>query len=61
MSRGLRRSGLVEHELGAGEDPSALRPAPSTPARPASVGWLHLTDLHPGMSGTTNLASDVHG
>ncbi|WP_437808072.1 hypothetical protein [Sorangium sp. So ce1078] len=35
------------------KDPSAPPPAPSTPARPASLGWLHLTDLHQGMSGTS--------
>ncbi|MGK3990569.1 metallophosphoesterase [Sorangium sp. So ce136] len=41
------------------KDPSAPRPAPSTPARPASLGWLHLTDLHQGMSGTSWLWPNV--
>jgi predicted MPP superfamily phosphohydrolase len=39
--------------------PSAPRPAPSTPVRPASLGWLHLTDLHQGMSGTSWLWPNV--
>ncbi|WP_437308658.1 metallophosphoesterase family protein [Sorangium sp. So ce388] len=42
-------------------DPSASRPAPSTPARPASLGWLHLTDLHQGMGGTSWLWPNVMG
>ncbi|WP_438000571.1 metallophosphoesterase [Sorangium sp. So ce185] len=41
------------------EDASAPRPAPSTPARPASLGWLHLTDLHQGMGGTSWLWPNV--
>ncbi|AUX47630.1 uncharacterized protein SOCE26_091520 [Sorangium cellulosum] len=41
------------------KDPSAPRPAPSTPATPASLGWLHLTDLHQGMSGTSWLWPNV--
>ncbi|KYF77977.1 hypothetical protein BE17_45290 [Sorangium cellulosum] len=45
----------------AERDPSASRPAPSTPARPASLGWLHLTDLHQGMGGTSWLWPNVMG
>ncbi|WP_437672542.1 metallophosphoesterase family protein [Sorangium sp. So ce131] len=41
------------------KDPSAPRPAPSAPARPASLGWLHLTDLHQGMSGASWLWPNV--
>lgn len=30
-----------------------VRSPPAVPAAPASFGWLHLTDLHQGMSGTS--------
>ncbi len=61
-ARGLDASAKLSRSTRPPEkDPSAPRPAPSTPARPASVGWLHLTDLHQGMSGTSWLWPNVMG
>ncbi|WP_434046697.1 MULTISPECIES: metallophosphoesterase family protein [Sorangium] len=59
-ARGLDASARLSRSTRPPEkDPSAPRPAPSTPARPASVGWLHLTDLHQGMGGTSWLWPNV--
>ncbi|WP_437943384.1 metallophosphoesterase [Sorangium sp. So ce281] len=59
-ARGLDSSAKLSRSTRPPEkDPSAPRPAPSTPARPASVGWLHLTDLHQGMGGTSWLWPNV--